>query len=361
MTALPAIVDELENVLKEGSTDRRIVILQRVTDLFVNNSASFNAEQIQLFDHVMGQLASEIENRAMAELSSRLAPVANAPAGVIRRLAAHDSIEVSGPVLAASQKLTDSDLVQLSQTKSQEHLAQIARRPALNAAVTDVLVDRGNSAVAHTLADNSGARFSETGFWQLVTRAEGDDGLSETVARRADIPPHLFRQILLQATDKVRQRLLSSAQPESRRPLEKILAEIASEAKHKSISRDYAAAQKHVQSLGQETERIKGELLVFAKRNKLAELISALSVLSAVPIELVEQLVHDESVMGMLVLCKAIGLDWSIMHAVVLARPTASHMKESEIDEAYATYQKLSVSAAQRLLRFWQTKKKSLR
>ncbi len=345
MTALPAIVDELENVLKEGSTDRRIVILQRVTDLFVNNSASFNAEQIQLFDHVMGQLASEIENRAMAELSSRLAPVANAPAGVIRRLAAHDSIEVSGPVLAASQKLTDSDLVQLSQTKSQEHLAQIARRPALNAAVTDVLVDRGNSAVAHTLADNSGARFSEPGFWQLVTRAEGDDGLSD----------------LLQATDKVRQRLLSSAQPESRRPLEKILAEIASEAKHKSISRDYAAAQKHVQSLGQETERIKGELLVFAKRNKLAELISALSVLSAVPIELVEQLVHDESVMGMLVLCKAIGLDWSIMHAVVLARPTASHMKESEIDEAYATYQKLSVSAAQRLLRFWQTKKKSLR
>src|SRR5436190_2590742 len=122
MTALPAIVDELECVLKEGSTDRRIVILQRVTDLFVDNSASFNAEQIQLFDHVMGQLASEIENRAMAELSSRLAAVANAPAGMIRRLAAHDSIEVSGPVLAACRKLTDSDLRSRAQTSSPEQL-----------------------------------------------------------------------------------------------------------------------------------------------------------------------------------------------------------------------------------------------
>src|SRR5216683_3712685 len=227
MKLSPAIIDELESALNAGSTDRRIEVLHRITDLFVNNARNFTEEQIALFDDVMSRLVREIENRAIVELSRRLAPVANAPAGIIRRLAWDDAVEIAGPVLAKSDRLTDGELIELAKTKSLAHLVQIANRAALNEAVTDVLVERGESEVANMLAGNPGARFSETGLWQLVIRADGDDRLSETVAGRPDIPSYLFRQILTQATAKVRQKLLASAQPDSRRVIEQVLADIS--------------------------------------------------------------------------------------------------------------------------------------
>src|SRR5712675_180610 len=131
MKLSPAIIDEIESGLRAGTTDRRMEVLQRITDFFVDNGRNFTEEQIALFDDVMGRLVREIENLALVELSRRLAPVPNAPGGIIRRLAWDDAVEVAGPVLAKSDRLTDGELIELAKTKSQMHLARIASRPAL--------------------------------------------------------------------------------------------------------------------------------------------------------------------------------------------------------------------------------------
>jgi len=352
------IVDELESALQAGSTDRRIEVLQQITDLFVTTAKDLGAEQIALFDDVIGRLASEIENTALAELSRRLAPISNAPAGIVRRLAWDDAVEVAGPVLANSERLSDGDLVELAESKGQEHLAQIAVRATVSEPVTDVLVERGDSHVATTLADNFGALFSKTGFWQLVMRAEGDDRLSEAIAGRPDIPPYLFRQLVIYATNKVKQKLLASADPDTKRAVAQIMADIAVQIRKNSISRDYAEAQLRVRSLGQDTERIKSELLIFAEQRKLPELIAALSLISAVPIELVERLIHNDNFFGLLVLCKAAALDWAIVHAVIMAPAGAEGARLAELGDASVLYMKLSGSSAQRALRFWQVNKR---
>src|SRR5258705_1152009 len=140
MKLSPAIVDELESALRAGTTDRRMEVLQRITALFVQNARNFTEEQIAVFDDVMGRLVREIENLALVELSRRLAPISNAPGGIIRRLAWDDAVEVAGPVLAKSDRLTDSELIELAKTKSQMHLARIASRTALVEALADVRV-----------------------------------------------------------------------------------------------------------------------------------------------------------------------------------------------------------------------------
>src|SRR5258705_6172055 len=61
MKLSPAIIDELENGLQAGTTDRRMEVLQRITDLFVHNARNFTEEQIALFDDVMGRLLRENE------------------------------------------------------------------------------------------------------------------------------------------------------------------------------------------------------------------------------------------------------------------------------------------------------------
>ncbi len=358
MTCAAGIIDELESALKAGSTDRRIEVLRRVTSLFVNNARSYTHDQTALFDDVIGWLVEDIERKAVVELARQLAPVPTAPRGIIRRLASDDALEVAGPVLAMSETLTESDLIELAQSKSQAHLAQIAARASLDAAVTDVLIERADSTVAQTLAENAGARFSTTGLWKLVARADDDERLAEGLAARSDVPAYLFRQLVTQATDRVRQKLLSSAKLDVRRSVEQILGDISDRYRTATLSRDYAQARRKIGELGQDTERIKLALLHLAHDRHLPELIYALSVLSAVPVELIEQLMHEGDSFGLAVLCKATALDASIMHAVLLARPGNEELPKQEFDELSATYQKLSISAAQRALRFWQTHKK---
>jgi len=88
---------------------------------------------------------------------------------------------VAEPILTASARLSDSDLIEIASTKTQAHMLAISARPQIGTAVTDILLQRGNQDVVHTLAENSGARFSARGFETLVRHAESDGRLAEKV------------------------------------------------------------------------------------------------------------------------------------------------------------------------------------
>jgi uncharacterized protein (DUF2336 family) len=75
----------------------------------------------------------------------------------------------------------------------------ISGRAQLEEAVTDQLLTRGDTAVAHMLAENAGARFSETGFTTLLRNAESDEMLAKSVGLRLDLPSRLLRELLLKA------------------------------------------------------------------------------------------------------------------------------------------------------------------
>ena len=110
MRTIP-LLDELETALGSGSIGRRIDILTRVTDLFINGAERYSEDQVGVFDDVMARLVNAIETKARAKLSHRLAPIANAPSSVIHMLAFDDDIEVARPVLAQSARLDDNALV----------------------------------------------------------------------------------------------------------------------------------------------------------------------------------------------------------------------------------------------------------
>jgi uncharacterized protein (DUF2336 family) len=355
----PSLIEELESAIASGSVERRTDMMRRVTDLFVNNSATLSDDQIRLFDDVITHLIGHIERRALAELSARLAPIRKAPSAVILRFARDEAIAVSGPVLAQSEALTDKDLIEIAGTGSQAHLAKIATRPQLSEAVTDVLVDRGDIEVKTEVAANQGAHFSNSGFSKLVLVADGNDRLTETMGLRSDIPPDLFKQLLAHATEAVRERLMASAQPEMRETIRKVLADIGAQFGGKARrQRDLAEAQRLISTLGQNMELIRSRLQGFAEAHQIPELIAALTVLSGVRIEIVDRMLHAPSVYGTMVICRAIALDWPVALSVVRARPGVGRSRADDLEEARLEYPKLSSFSAQRLLRFWQVRQK---
>jgi uncharacterized protein (DUF2336 family) len=347
---------QLEIALAGGSAERRTDMLHRVTDLFIGHAPQLSESQTTLFDDVMTRLIDHIETRTLAELSARLAPIANAPAGVIRHFAYDDAISVSGPVLQHSDRLSDADLIEIATTKSQAHLGHIARRASLSEAVTDTLVDHGDMQVATTVAGNRGARFSSAGMSKLVVIADGNDPLTEAIGERSDIPPQLFRQLLAHAADTVRDRLMTNAPPEAREAMRQVLADIETQVGASTVSqRAYVEAQRVVHALSQDTDQIKVRIFQFADGKRVAELVAALSVLSGVTIHQVDRLFHAPNFYGMMVLCKALALDWSVAEAVLRVRPNSPSVA-SDIEEARREYPWLSVASAQRLFRFWRVR-----
>jgi uncharacterized protein (DUF2336 family) len=354
MAARNSLIVELEDALQRGSTDRRAETLRRITDLFLGSADRFTSAQVALFDDVIGCLIDRIETRALVELGQRLAPVANAPERVIRRLARNDAIAVAGPVLAQSTRLEDADLVDIAKSKGQAHLLAIAGRRALGQAVTDVLVRRGNPYVKRNVAANPAASFSAAGYGELLASARADGTLAERMVRRADIPPAQFCALLTQATEEVRARLIAAAPPERhaeiRRVLERVSGEIAEGA---AQPRDYGAAIRALLleypsgSLGEK------EVAQFAATKAFERTVAALSLLAAVPADLVESLMTGERLEPVLILCKAVRSKWPTARAVLQLRP-GPRVSAPALTEACDDFTRLSPSSAQQMLHYWQ-------
>jgi uncharacterized protein (DUF2336 family) len=356
MSARATLLQELETSLRNGSPNQRITTLRRVTDLFIGGAEQYDDEQVKLFDEVIGRLAADIEKTALVELAHRLAPIASAPDGVIRTLAADHRVSVAGPVLAASPCLSESDLIEFARSKGQEHLLAICGRSHLTESVTDVLVERGNDQVARKVTSNDGARFSEAGFANLVARAEADDELAEKVGQRIDIPPHLFQRLVARATERVQKRLLAGAKPEMQVAIQHILSEISQKVSGKLElgSPSYAAARSFVSVLAQSGRLSVNGLQNFAHSGRFEEAVAALAELCSVPMDIVDRVMHGDCLDPFLVLCKAKGFDWSLVRALILIRRSCRKLSPQELAQACQDFNALSRSTADRVLRFWQ-------
>jgi uncharacterized protein (DUF2336 family) len=353
MSAALSLIPELEDVIQRGSRHRRAETLHRIAALFLAGADAYSEAHIDLFDDIFGLLIKEIENKARAELANRLAPVANAPLKLMRALANDDDIAVAGPVLKLASRLQEADLVDLANTKSQAHLQAICARQVLGEAVTEVLIRRGDRDVAHGVAENRGARLSESSFFRLIKHAETDGLLAEKVGLRPDIPPQMFGELLTKATAVVHKRLLASAPPELKADIQRVLDKVSSEVGKRVGPRDYRAAQRVVLSLHRAGAMDEAALAAFAGDGKWEETVVALAALSKVPIGVADRLMTSERPDPVLILCKARELSWSTVKSIIAVRPDGKAASSLGADSAFSNYGRLSASTAQRVVRFW--------
>lgn len=357
-----SLFDDLDAALQSGSSEKRVAMLRQVTDLFLGEADRLSAEQIGVFDNVLVQLIDRIETRTLAEISLRLAPVANAPIDLTLNLARHSEIAVAGPILTNSTRLTTADLVEIARTKSQHHLLAISGRAQIETAVTDVLMDRGNQAVVHSIAGNAGAMFSESGFAALLKAAETDDKLAEKTGSRLDIPLRLLKELLLRATASVRSRLLSRTPPEFQHEMQQALDAAARAVDQETnIPRDFKAAKAFVESLRQKGTLDEYTLFEFARSEKYEEAAVALSLLSSTSLEIIKPLLKSPRDDGVLIPCKVADCRWETVTAILALKHSPGSAPNAGHDKLKRDFESLSKPNAQRLLRFWQVREVSAR
>ena len=348
-----SLISELEDAVRRGSESKRVDTLRRITDLFLGANEQLTEEQILVFDQVIGHLITRIDLTALAELSERLAPIHNAPLKVVHTLALDDEIAVAGPVLSLSDRLTTLDLIDIAAVKSQAHLLAISSRSSLSEDLTEALVERGDKDVVNKLAANAGARFSEKTYSYLIDQSEADDSLLEKLGLRLDIPLNIFLRLLERVTEAVRTRLLAVAQ-DRRDDLKDMLARISNDVIESEVPDfDFNAARRVVDSMRQQGELDEFALLEFAKKRQYAPTVTALAALCDVPVDLMKHMLSDGRSEPLLVSCKAAGLAWPTLRALLLDGLLGRPSSEDELKNLKGDYTKLSPATAKKLVEFW--------
>jgi uncharacterized protein (DUF2336 family) len=346
-TASLDAVKKLDGTVNDGPSQRDVQLLKQMTDLFLSNVERLRESQISAFDELLVPLIDRTEASALVHLSEALSTVELAPGKTICKLAFHNDALAAAPVLRNSSRLSETDLIEIAGTHSQQHLLAICDRKTLSEALTDALMRRGDVNVSNALARNAGAKFSECGYATLVGRAERDESLTEKLGLRLDLPANLLREILSKAADIVLARFLTAPRPVPRKGQGPAGAAAPTRPKI-----DYSKEQSEVVALNRVGKLTDSLVNRFAVRSEYKNVIAALSLKTDVKIEAIEPLIESDRLYGLIVACKAAKLSWSATKMIIRNRPGCPPATEREFEQAQVIFEGLLLSVAQWTIRF---------
>ena len=356
MGEVSSFLRDLDEAISRGTAESRMRALWHTTDLMI--AGRYSDDEIWTFGEVIGRLADEIEVAARAQLARRLASFDNAPVNIIHKLAFDDEIDVAGPILQESGRLEAYALVANVCTKSQTHLLAISKRKSIEESVTDVLVTRGNQEVVNSVAINNGARLSDFGFLHLIQRADGDSILAERLGLREDIPRHIFQQLIAKASDDVKKRL-ECERPDMARQIQVSVTDVAGalQSKFGPVSRSHFVAKRVVATQHRQGNLNENSISGYARSHRLDEVTIGLSLLCALPGDVIERALFDKNREMLLILAKALDFSWETTMSLLFLGAKDHRITAKELHDLESEFGRLNVETSRSVLEFYQSRK----
>lgn len=344
-----SLAQDVEHAVATGEPAVRRAMLRRMTELFVDNAEHLGDGHVSAFDTVILKLAQSVEGAARAALADAIADVANAPRNVVRDLAFDSDPSVAGPILSRSTRVAEGDLVRIAEERGQGHLYALSRRRSLSERVTDVLVARGDSEVVRSVASNEGARFSAGGFDALVDRAEADASLLDVLSLRRDVPPEHMAHLMATAKARVARKLEGEfGSQATSRALSRVAQTLAGGGLSLHEAEMAVDAWLRDRGLDQPEE---SDLVAWLAEGRVTEALVGLARAACMPPEMVLRAYQGAHYDPLLFLTRSTRFGWGTFKAFLASKPD-HHASPEEMRGAFEAFQALSVSTAQRVVRF---------
>lgn len=357
MSVATSLIPGLDEVVRQGDPRRLADKVRRIAELLVQGATTFRPDHVDLFDRVLIDLVPHTGIAARADLAWQLSALANGPQTLLGQFAREDELSVAGPVLRRSPVLDEKMLIEIARIKGQGHLLAITERPTLSADLTDVILHRADRDVVRRMAANAGALFSESGYSTLIRRAGADGILTLKLGQRQDLPERLLKELLAGSIEVVRRRLFEIAAPERQAAIGRAMIEIGADDGGIENRKDFVPAQRTVLALHRAGSLNEAALLGFAKAYRYEEAVATLSAMSGVQIATLDSLMSGERYDPILIVGKAIGLQWATVRAMILLRLGPSRIASpTDIENARSKFARLMPSTAERVLSFWQAR-----
>ena len=355
MSSAQICLQDLEALSVERDAGKRRELLRKVTDLFFITEEQQSDGDRDVFGGVLERVAFELEVEARAELSQRLSSTRFAPHNIVRRLA-EDDIDVAKPVLERSTVLTDADLVEIAYSKGQEHLMAMTRRDALSAAVTDVIVQRGNDDVLTSVSGNMGAAFSAKGFDMLAVKATNISKLRENLIQRDDVPNEIVEQIKASVAAKLKKEFSDQHADISSMEVDHVVELQSGNMDFSSVStkkEDRIGTPKiDVKALHKNGLLTQTKIAEFAEKGLRAELVHSLAIKADIDTGMAFHTLYEAEVPALAVLCRAYHFKRETFGLLLQERVRASGLATEHVVSAMKRYDSLNDETAQRIFRF---------
>ncbi len=342
----------------EPSSERRRELLRGVTDLFFTSDSHGAAEMAQ-FDHVMNDLANEMEAAVRAELAERLSTAPALPPRLSRRLA-HDDIEVARPLLA-SGALSQADLIDVAANGGQDQLRAISRRHDVSPDLADAIVAKGDDATLGVLLRNDRAVLSRQAHETAIDRAIANPQLHDAVVNRAAVPPDLLNEMYFVVETRLRDSIMARNAGMDPATLEAAL----SIGRNRMASRDgvlppdYAEAEAQVGKMRAANAIGAEQLAAWLRGRKTTLFLVALATMAEIDFHTARRIVEKADLDALAIVCRAAGFNSSLFltFALLIQPNEASALgKAREYGELYAA---VTPEAAMRTIRFWRMRRQT--
>jgi uncharacterized protein (DUF2336 family) len=356
----PSKLEELIVLAREPSSERRRELLREVTDLFFTASGPHGPQELELFDGVLDQLATDMEVEVRAELADRMTEAAQGPTTLIASLAADEAIAVAGPVLARSPHLSEDVLLDVARTRGQAHLRAISGRPQLTEAVADVVVDRGDDVTLGVLLRNAEAPLSREAAEKVVDRATGNPDLHQAVVDRQTLPIDLLNEMYFVVEHRLRERITAR-----NAALDPATLDAALEAGRKRLASrdgtlpsDFVEAEAYVRDLALRGGVTPAALAAMLRNGHRTRFLVALGELSEIDFHTVRRIVDRQELDALAIICKAADFDRALFltFAVLILEPGRGMALAEEYGRLYG---ELPRETAMRTLRFWRMRRQT--
>lgn len=354
-------LQQLIDLAKESSSEKRRDLLRQVTDIFLEQPDDYSEVEREHFADIMGRAARNVEREVRQDLAMRLAATDAAPQSVIVQLA-NDEIEVARPILQNSGVLGDKDLLAIIKKKGSEHQRAVAARKKVSTALSDALVEHGDNDVLKTLIQNQGAEIAHTTMAKVVMRAETDAGLHEPLLGRQDLPPDLMHDMFWFVSSTLRDQIVQMTADIDPDMVDRLLAESEQSFQEKMANRapTKTEAQIFIEKKALLRQLNEALLVQLLREKRIPEVICGFAKLAEVDETTARRIIFDKSGEGLAIACKANKFDRSTFSTfVLLASPNGAR----SIDQTYellALYDRVPVDIAQRTMRFWRVRRETL-
>ncbi|HYC13732.1 MAG TPA: DUF2336 domain-containing protein, partial [Stellaceae bacterium] len=286
----------VERLLADPSAETRADLASKVAHEL--ERPGLTAEERRIAQEIVRVMARDAAQRVREALAECLKESPDLPEEAAIRLA-RDVEAVSIPILQYSTVLSDGALVALVKGATTAKLMAIARRFAVSEHLSDALVAEDNPHAIAALVANEGAEIAEPTLHIVFSRHGADIAVGDSLARRSRLPVGILERMVTEATDRLRQVLMTRHDLPDRLASD-LVFQIRERATVGIVSPLSPATEAlelvtHLKAAGRLTPSL---ILRSLCMGDLAVVEAAFSVLGRVPLHNARLLIHDAGPLG---------------------------------------------------------------
>lgn len=193
-------------LLQDPSPQTRADMAGKVAGQFSGKHLS--ASERVLAEDIVRIMAKDVAVRVRAALSDSLKTSTSIPRDVALTLA-RDVEEVALPFIEVSALLSETDLMEIVHTGSEQKQTAVAKRPDVTEKVADALVDKGAEQAVAALMANEEAAVTPTAMDRALDRFPGSETVQGPLINRSKLPVTVAERLVTMVSEQLRQQLVS--------------------------------------------------------------------------------------------------------------------------------------------------------